>query len=144
MIARRRLRTRSRDHAAPHRRRDGFALIEVMVATVLFAVATLGLAAMSIAVARRAVTSAASTARAAAMGQQLDRLQAIPYDSLAARAGCTSIAMPPLPHTRCITITTLPNNKIQVRLTVTPTDPKLRPDTTTFTRAKGAKNNPLL
>jgi hypothetical protein len=38
----------------------------------------------------------------------------------------------------------LPNNKIQVRLIVTPTDPKLRPDTTTFTRAKGAKNNPLL
>jgi hypothetical protein len=78
------------------------------------------------------------------MGEQTDRLQAMPFDSLTARAGCTVITGPPLPHTRCITVTTMPNNKVQVRLIVTPTDPKLRPDTTTFTRAKGAKDNPLL
>ena len=126
------------------RRRDGFALVEVMVAMVLFSIATLGLAAMSVVVARRAVTSAATTSRAATMGEQFDRLQAMPFDSLAARAGCTVITGPPLPHTRCVTITSLPNNKLQVRLIVTPTDPKLRADTTTFTRAKGAKDNPLL
>jgi Tfp pilus assembly protein PilV len=126
------------------KRRDGFALVEAMVAMVLFAIATLGLAAMSVAVARRAVTSAAATARAATMGEQFDRLQAIPFDSLTARAGCTTINAPPLPHVRCITITSLPNNKIQVRLTVTPIDPKLRPDTSTFTRSRGAKDNPLL
>ena len=126
------------------RRRDGFALVEVMVALVLFAIGSLGLAAMSVVVARRAITSAATTARAATMGEQLDRLQAIPFDSLAARAGCTVVTGPPLPNTRCVTITTLPNNKVQIRLIVTPTDPKLRPDTTTFTRAKGAKDNPLV
>jgi prepilin-type N-terminal cleavage/methylation domain-containing protein len=126
------------------RRRDGFALVEVMVAMVLFSIATLGLAAMSVVVARRAVTSAATTARAALLNEQSDRLQAMPFDSLAARAGCTVVTGPPLPNTRCVTITPLPNNKIQVRLIVTPTDPKLRPDTTTFTRAKGAKDNPLL
>jgi Tfp pilus assembly protein PilV len=115
-----------------------------MVAMVLFAIATLGLAAMSVVIARRAVTSAATTARAATMGEQVDRLQAIPFDSLAARAGCTTVTGPPLPHTRCVTLLTLPNNKLQVRLIVTPTDPKLRADTTTFTRAKGAKDNPLL
>ena len=125
-------------------RRAGFALVETMVAMVLFAIATLGLAGMSVVIARRAVTSAATTARAATMGEQVDRLQAIPFDSLAARAGCTTISGPPLPHTRCIVLTTLPNNKLQVRLIVTPTDPKLRPDTSTFTRAKGAKDNPLL
>ena len=132
-----------REPAAP-RKRDGFALVETMVAMVLFALATLGLAAMSVVVARRAVTSAATTARAATMGEQADRLQAMPFDSLAARAGCTVVTGPPLPHTRCIVLTTLPNNKVQIRLTVTPTDPKLRADTTTFTRAKGAKDNPLL
>ena len=126
------------------KRRAGFALVEVMVAMVLFAIATLGLAAKSVVVARRAVTSIATTARTATMVEQADRLQAIPFDSLAARAGCTTITAPPLPHTRCITITTLPNNKVQIRLIVTPTDPKLRPDTTSFTRAKGAKDNPLL
>ena len=115
-----------------------------MVAVVLFAIATLGLAAMSVVVARRAVTSAATTARAATMGEQLDRLHAIPFDSIVARAGCTTITAPPLPHIRCITVTTLPNNKVQVRLIVTPIDPKLRPDTSTFTRARGAKDNPLL
>ena len=129
---------------ARRKQRDGFALVEAMVAMVLFAIATLGLAAMSVAVARRAVASAATTARAATMGEQLDRLQAIPYDSIAARAGCTVITAPPLPHTRCITITPLPNNKVQIRLTVTPIDPKLRPDTSTFTRSRGAKDNPLL
>jgi prepilin-type N-terminal cleavage/methylation domain-containing protein len=126
------------------KRRAGFALVEVMVAMVLFAIATLGLAAMSVVVARRAVTSIATTARAATMVEQADRLQAIPYDSLSALAGCTTITMPPLPHTRCVSVTTLPNNKVQVRLIVTPTDPKLRPDTSTFTRARGAKDNPLL
>lgn len=139
---------RQRAHRALKRlrvkRRAGFALVEVMVAMVLFAIATLGLAAMSVAVARRAVTSIATTARSATMVEQTDRLQAMPFDSLAARAGCTTITMPPLPHTRCITITTLPNNKVQIRLIVTPTDPKLRADTTSFTRARGAKDNPLL
>jgi Tfp pilus assembly protein PilV len=125
-------------------RRIGFALVEALVALVLFAVATLGLAAMSVVVARRAVTSAATTARAATMGEQLDRLHAMPFDSLAARAGCTTYSAPPLPHIRCITITSLPNNKVQIRLTVTPIDPRLRPDTSTFTRARGAKDNPLL
>jgi Tfp pilus assembly protein PilV len=115
-----------------------------MVAMVLFAIGALGLAAMSVAVARRAVTSAATTARSAMMGEMVDRLQAIPFDSLAARAGCTDITGPPLPNTRCITVTSLPNSKVQVRLIVTPTDPKLRPDTNTFTRARGAKDNPLL
>ena len=126
------------------KRRDGFALVEAMVAVVLFAIAALGLAGMSVVVARRAVTSAATTARAATMGEQLDRLQAMPFDSLSARAGCTTIFGPPLPHTRCITITALPNNKVQVRLVVTPLDPRLRPDTSTVTRARGAKDNPLL
>jgi Tfp pilus assembly protein PilV len=126
------------------KRRAGVALVEVMVAMVLFAIATLGLAAMSVVVARRAVTSIATTARSATMVEQTDRLQAMPFDSLAARAGCTTITVPPLPHTRCITITTMPNNKVQIRLIVTPTDPKLRADTTSFTRARGAKDNPLL
>jgi len=141
-------RIRSRSRRIPRRffrrRRDGFALVEAMVALVLFAIGILGLAAMSVAVARRAVTSAATTARAAIMGEQVDKLQAIPFDSLAARSGCTVVTGPPLPNTRCITLTTLPNNKVQIRLIVTPTDPKLPPDTTTFTRAKGAKDNPLL
>jgi hypothetical protein len=99
---------------------------------------------MSVVVARRAVTAAATTARAATMGEQVDRLQAMPFDSLAARAGCTTVTGPPLPHTRCIVLTTLPNNKLQIRLVVTPTDLKLRPDTTTMSRARGAKDNPLL
>ena len=143
MIFSRRRKRRAAERPQP-KRRDGFALVEAMVAMVLFAIATLGLAAMSVAVARRAVTSAATTARAATMGEQVDRLQAIPYDSIAARAGCTVITGPPLPHTRCIVITNLPNTKVQIRLTVTPTDPKLRPDTSTFTRSRGAKDNPLL
>ena len=126
------------------RRRDGFALVEVMVAMVLFSIATLGLAGVSIVVSRRAMTAAATTVRAATMGEQFDRLQAMPFDSLAGRAGCTAVTGPPLPHTRCITITSsLPTNKVQVRLIVTPTDSRLRADTTIFTRARGAKDNPL-
>ena len=144
MIGRiRRASRRALDRRRAKRKRDGFALVEVMVAMVLFAIGALGLAAMSVAAARRAITSAATTARAATVGEQVDRLQAMPFDSLASRAGCTVITGPPLPHTRCVTITTLPNNKVQIRLTVTPTDPKLRPDTSTFTRAKGGKDNPL-
>ena len=144
MITTLRLRARRALKRLRAKRRAGFALVEVMVAMVLFAIATLGLADMSVVVARRAVTSIAATARAAAMTEQADRLQAIPFDSLVARAGCTTITAPPLPHIRCVTITTLPNNKIQIRLIVTPIDPKLRPDTTSFTRARGAKDNPLL
>lgn len=144
MMNRLRLRTRRALARVRANRRPGFALVEALVALVLFAIATLGLAGMSVVVARRAITSAATTARAATMGEQLDRLQAIPYDSLAARAGCTTLSGPPLPATRCVTITPLPNNKVQIQLIVTPADPRLRPDTTTFTRAKGAKDNPLM
>ena len=99
---------------------------------------------MSVVVARRAVTSAATTARAATMGEQADRLQAIPFDSLAARSGCTVVSGPPLPHTRCVTLTTLPNNKLQIRLVVTPIGSQAPRGHDDVHACQGPKDNPLL
>ena len=76
------------------------------------------------------------------LAEQVGRLTALPFDSLASRAGCVSVASSPLPHTRCVTLTTVGSLK-RVTLIITPTRTTVRPDTIVFDRSQITSSNPF-
>ncbi len=86
--------------------------------------------------AHQASQSGAIAMRNAEMSRQVNRLEALTWDSLPTRAGCVSITTGAFPHQRCVTLTTITPTRTSVRLTITPTVARIRADTTTFERSK--------
>jgi hypothetical protein len=100
------LRCRPRDRARQQmaRKRSGLSVIEIMVALMLFGTVTVSMAGLSLVVARRAEANDLFTKRTALLQQQMNWLQAIPYDSLANKDGKFIVEDGPLPHTRWVSI----------------------------------------
>ena len=121
------------------RNRRGVAVIEIMVAMVIFAIGLLGAAGMTVLAARRATGLSTQSSRDGIMLQELNKLASVHYDSLANRVGCKTGSSGTLTYTRCITITDIAdgNGYKRVRLIVTPSTSWAKPDTTYLNRAKG-------
>jgi prepilin-type N-terminal cleavage/methylation domain-containing protein len=121
------------------RNRRGVAVIEIMVAMVIFAIALLGAAGMTVVAARRATGLSTQSSRDGIMLQELNKLASVHYDSLAARVGCKTASSGSLTYTRCIAVTDMSagNGYKRVRLIVTPSTSWARPDTMFLNRAKG-------
>ena len=80
--------------------RRGFSVLEVLLAVIGMSIAMMGMAGMLVQSARSATQVSARTARAATETQQLNRLGALPYDTLESQVGCVTVSTPPFPHTR--------------------------------------------
>ena len=123
--------------------RDGFTLIEVVMAMVLLASVLVMLAGMTFATARRSVELETSGLRQAVMLQEVNRLSALAFDDLGAQAGCRSVvAGPGETFTACVTLTTLTTLSKNVQVVLTGR-PGVRPDTVRFERAKPPSVSPL-
>ena len=122
--------------------RKGFAVVEIMVGMVVLAVGLLGVAGMTVTAARKATGISAQSSRDGIMLQELNKLAALPYDSLSARAGCSTSSNVSLAYTRCITVTniTVGTGYKRVRLIVAPTSKYSRADTVFLNRAKFTTN----
>lgn len=125
------------------RRRRGMTLIEVVVALTVFAVITASIAGLTGHVARGSRITGIATARAGALAAQVNRLEALPFDSLPSRAGCTSITSGLVPRTECVTITNISATRRRVTFVQRPTNTALKPDTVVFERSKPAAYNPF-
>jgi prepilin-type N-terminal cleavage/methylation domain-containing protein len=127
--------------------RKGFAVVELMVGMVVLAVGLLGVAGMTVTAARKATGISAQSSRDGIVLQELNKLGSLPYDSLSARAGCTTSASTNamLAYKRCITVTDITGGTgyKRVRLIVAPTSGYSRADTVYLNRAKGTATNPL-
>lgn len=130
---------------APMALHRGFAVIEIMVSMVVMSIGLLGVAGMTVAASRRATVLSVQSARDGIVLQELNRLAALPYDSIASRAGCTTVASTTLPYNRCITVTDITGGSgyKRVQLIVSPTTAYARADTVYLNRAKGAVKTPL-
>lgn len=117
----------------------GFTLIEVVVAMVLLAVVLTMLASFSMGTARQLVTLSRSDVRQAITLREVNRLAALPYDSLPAEAGCRTVTVANLVHTSCVTITNGTRNRT-VQVIVTPQRAGTYADTVVLQRAAGAYN----
>ena len=72
------------------------------------------------------------------------RLDAVPFDSLAAGTSCNTVTANPFPHTQCTTVNNVSSKVKTVIIVVTPSGNVLmHPDTTIITRTKSVASNPL-
>jgi len=131
------------DTPAPRPRpRRGAGLAEIMVAMIIFAAVATSYAAVTLRYATRMKTISAGAARSAAITEYVNRLMAVPFDSLAGRAGTFTASTGTFPNTRVITVTGIGNTRT-VTLILTPSDGAIKPDTVELTRVKRYEGSPL-
>ena len=130
-----RRRTRARDTRGLPRKRSGLSVVEIIVALTLFGTVTIAMGGLSLVVAKRAEANDVFTKRTATLQQQMNWLQAIPYDSLVKKGGTTEVQDGAFPHTREIDVE--PNgSRTRVRLNFMPTRDTDCAQTIVFDRAK--------
>jgi prepilin-type N-terminal cleavage/methylation domain-containing protein len=120
------------------RREDGFVLLEVVVAMFILGVVLSSLAALMFQVSSRSFKSIGGAYRNGVLLQEVNRLEALPFDSLAVGTTSTVVTALPYPHTREVTITNPATNMKTVKLIITPSIALYKPDTALFTRTLGA------
>ena len=101
------------------RPRSGFTLIEVIVAMVLLAIVLTMLASFSMGTATQMLDLSHADVRQAITAREVNRLTALPYDSLPNAGGCRTVSVAGLQHTSCVTITNATRNRA-VQIIVTP------------------------
>jgi prepilin-type N-terminal cleavage/methylation domain-containing protein len=125
------------------RARDGFTLVEIVVAMVLLSVTLLALAALMVQVGQGGREVGTGAHRNAAMMEQINYYSTLPYDSLLTRqGGCLTVAEGSLEYDRCVSITAAANART-IQIALTPTDTRLRADTVTFVRTRPPVGNPF-
>lgn len=124
------------------RPRRGAGLVEILLAMVIFAAIATSYAAVTLRYATRMKTISAGAARSAALTEYINRLMAVPFDSLAGRAGTFTTNTGAFRNTRTITVTGSGTSRT-VTLILTPTNTAIKPDTVVLTRVKALTTSPL-
>jgi len=135
----------ARDMSAPSSgNRKGFVIVEVIVAMVLLAVAVTSLAALLSSISASGIVATGNAYRNGVLMNEVNRLEGIPYDSIAVGTASFSVSTAPYPHTRVITVTEPVANMVKtIKVVITPTNPKYKPDTTNFIRTKARTSKAL-
>lgn len=131
-----------RHHSQAQRRRTrwGMSVVEIMVAMMLLGTGTVAMAGLSLATARRAQANDIFTKRTALLQQQMNRLQALPYDSLIAKQGTVKVTGS-FPHTRVVSVSLDPSgNRARVTVRIIPSRAPGSGETIVFDRARPAKS----
>jgi prepilin-type N-terminal cleavage/methylation domain-containing protein len=124
--------------------RKGFVIVEVIVAMVLLAVAVTSLAALLYSISQSGMVATGNAYRNGVLMNEVNRLVALPYDSLAVGSASLSVSTAPYPHTRNITIAEpVPTYFKTVTVVITPTNAKYKPDTANFTRTNARTSKAL-
>lgn len=126
------------------RRRSGFSLIEVIVATSLLAIVMMLLASLSLAVGQRGRMNDLVTKRNFALAQQADRLQAMPMEDVGLLAsGSTQLLVGDFTFQRRLTVTKSGSARYTIKIVVAPVAGEFRADSVTIDRTRPASGTPL-
>jgi Tfp pilus assembly protein PilV len=129
-------RRRTQDSARKGRpARAGMSVVEIMVAMMLFGTVTVAMAGLSLVVARRAEANDLFTKRTAVLQQQMNWLQAMPYDSIVKKEGTVEVTDGPFPHRREVSIGA-DGNRTRVTVRIIPTRAPDNAESISFDRAK--------
>jgi prepilin-type N-terminal cleavage/methylation domain-containing protein len=125
-------------------RRDGFSLIEVVVAMMIFSVSLMALAPVLLEAVTRQRTEALRLERTIVLLGATNRLLAVPYGDLDAEAGCKTYTGPrPFAHEQCVSVAGTGRER-EITIVVTPVDVYVGADSMVFSRARqGAITNPF-
>ena len=108
--------------------------MEVVVAVVLFGlIATVNLSVLT-QLSRKLVVVAAGAARYGAESEAASRVATLPFDSLAAHAGCRTLATETTPSRVCVTVSAGATTRT-VTTVWTPTDAAVKADTVVLVRS---------
>jgi hypothetical protein len=142
----RRVPNNSHHQAVAHRfaERKGVALVEVIVAMVLLAVAVSSLAALVYSVSQNGMVATGNAYRNGVLMQEVNRLESIPYDSIHTGITTTFVSSAPYPHTRVVTVAEPVVQVVKtIKVIITPTSSKYKPDTVSFSRTKARTSKTL-
>jgi len=122
-------------------RQKGIGLIEVIVAMVILAITLSSLAPLMYTVSRGTITVTGSAYRNGVLMHEVNRLVALPYDSIAVGTTTITQSLAPYPHTRTITISEPAVNLKVVKVKIVPLNLSFKPDSVSFdrTRARTSK-----
>ncbi|MBA3655825.1 MAG: prepilin-type N-terminal cleavage/methylation domain-containing protein [Gemmatimonadaceae bacterium] len=120
---------------------DGFALIEAIVAIVILGVAITTLAALMTQVSRGALRVSGDSYKHSVMTQEVNRIEAMPFDSVAVGTQTVSVAALPYPHTRTITVTAPDTRVRKVQIVIVPSGYYFKRDTAIVYRRNSAPTN---
>ena len=124
--------------------RKGIALVEVIVAMVLLAIAVSSLAGLVYSVSQSGLKNTGNAYRNGMLMLEVNRLEGIPYDSIPVGTTTYQVTTGNYAHTRVITVTEPVVQRVKtVKIVLTPTNSRFKPDTITFTRTK-AKTSKVL
>ncbi len=119
------------------RARKGVSVVETIVALTLFGTTAIGIAGLSLTVAKRGDANDLVIKRTAVLQQQMNWLQALPYDSLTKKAGSSTILAGGFQYNRKVTVTAS-GSRTTVTVQVTPKRWPDKSETITFDRARPA------
>lgn len=121
--------------------RRGFMLIELVLGMVILSIVLITIAAMTIQISVRSVRTTGDAYRNAILVREVNRLQALPYASLALGTTVTVETAEPYKHTRTVTITNPATNLIQVKIVIIPTRTGFKADSVTLRRLKSTNSS---
>jgi hypothetical protein len=111
---------------------------------VLLAIAVSSLAGLVYSVSQSGIKNTGNAFRNGVLMQEVNRLEGIPFDSIATGTSTFSVSTGTYPHTRVVTVAEPIVQKVKtIKIIVTPTNPKYKPDTVSFVRTK-AKTSRVL
>lgn len=124
--------------------RDGFTLVEVVIAMVLLASVLVMLAGMTFATAQRSVDLQSAGVRQAMMLAAVNRMSAVSYDSLSTFVGCRTVtAADGDSYQACVTLNTLTSKSQRVEIVLDATRTGVPSDTAQLIRSEPPTTNPL-
>jgi len=143
-ISLRRFRQTSANAAQSAGNRKGVALVEVIVAMVLLGVAVSSLAGLVYSVSQSGLKNTGNAYRNGMLMLEVNRLEGIPYDSIAVGTTTYTVTGGSYAHTRTITVAEPIAQRVKtITIILTPTNARFKPDTVNFTRTK-AKTSKVL
>ena len=126
------------------RNRMGIALVEVIVAMVLLGIAVSSLAGLVYSISQSGLKNTGNAYRNGMLMLEVNRLEGIPYDSIPVGTTTYQVTGGNYAHTRVITVAEPIVQKVTtIRIVLTPTNSRFKPDTVSFTRTK-AKTSKVL
>jgi len=117
-------------------RRRGIALIEVIVAMVILSIMLSSLGPIIYSVSRSTMAVTGNAYRNGVLMQEVNRLIALPYDSLAVGVTTFSVSTAPYPHTSTVSVSEPVVNLKLVKIVVTPVSSAYKPDSVQFNRTR--------
>ncbi len=123
--------------------REGFTLVEVVVAMAILSAVLVMLAGMTFATAQRSVDLQVAGARQAVMLKEINRLTALPLAELSTQSGCRTLSSGADSFNTCVSIASPNARTRRVMVVLTSARPGVRPDTVRFTRTEPSTGNPF-